>query len=128
MESGESPISLNLNAPAPAPPADVPVPVEQLQFRHAEPVGAAAASKRCAACKSPVYDTYFQAAGHDICPTCAARIQNGQQAPPAHSLLKAALYGGGAAIAGCALYAFVAIAAHLELALLAILIGYMVGR
>jgi len=49
-------------------------------------------------------------------------------APPAHSLLKAALYGGGAAIAGCAIYAAVAIAAHIELALIAILIGYMVGR
>jgi hypothetical protein len=128
MESGESPISLNLNVPVPSPPPSAPVPVEQLQFRHAEPVGAPAASKRCAACKSAVYDTYFQAAGHDICPNCAARIQSGQQSPAAHSLLKAALYGGGAAVAGCALYAFVAIAAHLQLALLAILIGYMVGR
>jgi hypothetical protein len=128
MESGEAPISLNLNAPVASPLVGAPVPVEQLQFRHAEPVGAPTASKRCAACKSAVYDTYFQAAGHDICPSCAARIQSGQQAPPAHSLLKAALYGGGAAIAGCALYAFVAIAANLQLALLAILIGYMVGR
>jgi hypothetical protein len=128
MESGESPISLNLNAPVPSQPPSAPVPVEQLQFRHAEPVGAQAASRRCAACKSAVNNTYFQAAGHDICPTCAARMQSGQQAPPPHSLLKAALYGGGAAIAGCALYAFVAIAANLQLALLAILIGYMVGR
>jgi hypothetical protein len=51
-----------------------------------------------------------------------------QQAPPAHALLQAALYGGGAAIAGCAIYAAVAILAHLELALIAILIGYMVGK
>jgi hypothetical protein len=128
MESGDAPISLNLNAPVASASPDTAVPVEQLQFRRAEPVGAPTASKRCAACKSAVYDTYFQAAGHDICPACAARIQSGQQAPPAHSLFKAALYGGGAAIAGCALYAFVSIAANLQLALLAILIGYMVGR
>lgn len=106
---------------------DQPVPVEQLQFRQAEIAGATP-SRRCVACKSPIAGAWFQAAGRDVCPNCAARIQSGQQAPPAHSLLKAALYGGGAALAGCALYAAVAIIANLELALIAILIGYMVGR
>jgi len=103
------------------------VPVEQLQFRQAEPAGPQAASRRCAACKSPIYSVYFKALGADLCPNCAEAIRRGQQAPPAHSLLKAALYGGGAAVAGCALYAGVAIAAHLQLALIAIVIGYMVG-
>jgi hypothetical protein len=103
------------------------IPVEQLQFRHAEPAGEAA-PKRCSACNSPIWSTYFQVVGRDICPTCAERIRLGQQAPPAHSLLKAALYGGGAALAGCILYATIAIVANLELALIAILIGFMVGK
>jgi hypothetical protein len=103
------------------------IPVEQLQFRQAEPAGEQA-PRRCAACNSPVWSPYFQVVGRDICPGCADRIRVGQQVPPAHSLLKAALYGGGAAVAGCILYATVAIVAHLELALIAILIGFMVGK
>src|SRR5580704_9788815 len=99
MQSDEPPISLNLNAPAPQAP-DATVPVEQLQFRQAEPVGAQVASRRCTACKSPIYSTYFQVVGKDFCPNCVQRIQAGLQAPAPHSLLKAALYGGGAAIAG----------------------------
>src|SRR5262249_26638101 len=109
------------------PPADTAVPVEQLQFRQVELAGAAP-SRRCVACKSPIPGEWFQAAGQDICPNCAQRIRSGQQAPPVHSLLRAALYGGGAALAGCAIYAAVAIIANLELALIAILIGWMVGR
>jgi len=108
--------------------SSIPVPIEQLQFRQAEPIGAQGPSRRCAVCKLPIPGSYFKAAGVDLCPGCAERIRLGQQAPPAHSLLKAALYGGGAAIAGCAIYATVAIAVHIELALIAILIGYMVGR
>src|SRR5207248_2624832 len=111
----EEPLSLNLNTPAQPPSSGAPVPVEQLQFRRAEPANAHP-SRRCAACKSPIDSVYFQISGQDICQGCAERIQSGQKAPPAHSLLKAALYGGGAAIAGCAIYAIVAIAAHLELA------------
>ena len=48
--------------------------------------------------------------------------------PPVHSLFKAFLFGLGAAIAGCALYAVVAIVTGLELSLISIVIGYMVGK
>ena len=128
MSPEEAPISLNLTKPADSAAAGVPVPVEQLQFRQAEPVSGQTSARRCAVCKMPIPGVYFQAAGVNLCPGCAERVRAGQQAPPVQSLLKAAVYGGGAAIAGCAIYATVAIAAHLELALIAILIGYMVGR
>jgi hypothetical protein len=42
--------------------------------------------------------------------------------------MRAALYGGGAALAGCALYALVAIVLHAEIGLIAILVGWMVGK
>ncbi len=126
--SPNEPLSLNLNAPPPATNQLAPVPVEQLQFRQAELLGDQTASRQCAACKQPIRSTYFQIMGKDACERCAAHIQSQQQTPSAHSLLKAALYGGGAAIAGCVMYALVAILVHLELALLAILIGYMVGK
>jgi hypothetical protein len=82
----------------------------------------------CVACKQPVGDTYYQAQGQVVCAPCAERIQAGQQAAPALSLMRAALYGGAAALAGCALYALVAIVLHAEIGLIAILVGWMVGK
>ncbi len=63
-----------------------------------------------------------------MCPLCAERIQSGQQKPPSISLVRSALYGGGAALAGCAIYALVAIVTGYEIGLIAILVGIMVGK
>jgi hypothetical protein len=71
---------------------------------------------------------YFHAQGQVVCPNCAGRIQSGQQAPPAVSLGQAALYGIGAAIAGAILYAAVGILLHLEIGIIAIVVGVMVGK
>jgi len=105
---------------------------QDLQFQHAEPLPSANApagsGKRCVACKQPIANTYYHAQGQVVCPLCADRIQSGQQAPPALSLARAALYGAGAALGGCLLYATVAIATGLEVGLIAIVVGYMVGK
>ena len=102
---------------------------QDLQFQHAEPIAASEGSAQaCVACKQPVAGTYYQAQGQMVCPLCAQRIQSGQQAPPALSLLRAALYGGGAALGGCILYALVAIVLNMEIGLVAILVGWMVGK
>ena len=63
-----------------------------------------------------------------MCPLCAERIRVGQQAPPPLSLVRAAVYGAGAALAGCALYATVSIVTGYEFALMAIVVGIMVGK
>jgi hypothetical protein len=106
---------------------------QDLQFQHAEPVAEAAAAsegsvRTCVACKQPVGNTYFHAQGQVVCPLCAQRIQTGQQAPPALSLMRAALYGGVAALGGCTQYALVAIVLNAEIGLIAILVGWMVGK
>jgi hypothetical protein len=104
---------------------------EDLQFQRAEPIAPAAAedgSPECVVCKRRTGSTYFHAQGMVVCPGCAEKIRTGQQAPAAASLARAALYGGGAALAGCAIYATVAIVLHAEVGLIAILVGYMVGR
>jgi hypothetical protein len=105
---------------------------QDLQFQHAEPIEAAASSanaaQTCVVCKQPVADTYYHAQGQVVCPLCAQRIQTGQQATPPVSLMRAALYGGGAALGGCLLYALVAIVLHAEIGLIAILVGWMVGK
>jgi hypothetical protein len=110
-------------SPGPAP--------QDLQFERAEPLTEASAgpdARRCVVCKLPIADSYFHAQGQVVCPNCAGRIQSGQQAPPAIALGRAALYGLGAAAAGCALYAAVAILLHLEIGIIAIAVGIMVGK
>src|SRR5450755_2392820 len=106
--------------------------LQELQFQHAEPLppadAPAGSGKNCVACKEPVSDTYYHAQGQVVCPLCAQRIQSGQQAAPALSIARAALYGAGAALAGCILYATVTIVTGLEAGLIAILVGYMVGK
>jgi hypothetical protein len=108
-----------------------PIP-QGLQFQHAEPLFSAAAptgsGKSCVVCKQPIGGTYYHAQGQVVCPLCADRIQTGQQAAPSLSLARAALYGAGAGLAGCILYATVAIATGLEVGLIAIVVGYMVGK
>jgi hypothetical protein len=105
---------------------------QDLQFQHAEPIesptSSAIAAQTCVVCKQPVGDTYYHAHGQVVCPLCAQRIQAGQQAAPPLSLMRAALYGGGAALGGCLLYALVAIVLHAEIGLIAILVGWMVGK
>jgi hypothetical protein len=99
---------------------------QDLQFRQAEPVNDT--RKRCVACKTPIVSTYFHAQGQVVCPSCAERIKAGQQAPPAFSLARAALYGAGAALLGCIIYAAVAILLNLEIGIIAIVVGILVGK
>ena len=63
-----------------------------------------------------------------MCELCAQRVQSGQQAPPALSLGRAVLYGAGAALAGSILYSLVAILLNLEIGIIAIVVGIMVGK
>src|ERR1039457_1126726 len=108
-----------------------PLSPQDLQFQHAEPIGDAASegsAQTCAACKQPVGDTFYQAQSHMVCPPCATRIQAAQQAAPPLSLMRAALYGGAAALGGWAIYALVAIVLHAEIGIIAILVGWMVGK
>ncbi|HEX4230306.1 MAG TPA: hypothetical protein VHZ07_16640 [Bryobacteraceae bacterium] len=124
MPNQDPPIALGLN-----PGRENPPPPESLQFTRAEPASAAAANRpRCVACKSPLEDTYFHVHGRQVCPACARRVESFQQAPPAHSLLKSALYGGAAALAGCILYAVVEFVTGWEIGIIAIVVGYMVGK
>jgi hypothetical protein len=113
--------------PEPAQQHSNPEPAGDLQFRRAVPIDDSAALNRCVACKAPIHGTYYHAAGQMVCPECAQRIQQGQQTAPPASLAKAFLYGGGAALAGCIIYALVAIVLHAEIGLVSILVGYMVG-
>src|ERR1035441_8308688 len=101
-----------------------PLSPQDLQFQHAEPIGDAASegsAQTCAACKQPVGDTFYQAKSHWVSPPGATRIQAAQRAAPPLSLMRAALYGGAAALGGCAVYALVAIVLPAGIGIIALL-------
>jgi hypothetical protein len=102
---------------------------QDLQFEHAEPLTPEDPNaQRCVVCKQPIGASYFHASGQIVCPMCAERVQSGQQKPPAIALGRAFLYGLGAAFAGCVLYAAVAILLNLEIGIVAIAVGIIVGK
>jgi DNA-directed RNA polymerase subunit RPC12/RpoP len=128
MPEPESFPTLGLDAKA-SESAEAGADVSALQPQHAEAIRqpGQTAGAHCIACRRPILDSYFHIQGQVVCPECSSAIASKQKAPPVSSLGKALLYGLAAATAGCALYAIVAIVTGLELALIAILVGYMVG-
>ena len=113
---------------------DIPAGQEppELQFDRVETTGspkqAAAPAVTCAVCGRSVGDEYFTANGKPICASCR-QVVTTAAAPPRSvgPLLLAALFGLGASIAGAAIYYAVIAITNLEIGIVAILIGYMVG-
>ena len=108
-------------------PDDNIPPPEQLQFRRAQSI-ADPAMRVCIACKQEISGEYYDANGNILCPSCTQRIRTGQQSPPPVSMLRAALFGAGAALGGSILYAAVSAYLKAQFGIIAILIGYMVGK
>src|SRR5215470_2216941 len=77
--------------------------VDDLQFQRAEPA-AGATSRQCTACKRSIAGTYFQAAGHIVCSTCADRLRDRTMTPPPIAMGRATLMGAGAALAGWVIF------------------------
>lgn len=91
------------------------------------------ASATCAACKRPILDQYWSAGEAVVCGDCKAAVERGQQATPdvmsrAARFSRAALYGAGATVVGALIWYAVARLLNLEIGLIAILLGYLVGR
>jgi len=107
--------------------------VDALQFQKAE---FHSDGGQCDACKAPLPNQYFKlysgqenvAGSLTICAACAAKIQAEQAAPSHPAFLRGILYGTGAAIACCIGYAAVIMISGLEIGLVAILVGYLVGQ
>lgn len=99
---------------------------EPLQFDRVEkPVADAA----CTNCKRPLGATYYQANGFVICESCRAAIEaEWNSGTTASRFSRALAWGVGAAALGAGLYfGFTAITGF-ELSLIAIAVGFLVGR
>jgi hypothetical protein len=103
---------------------------DPLQFDVAEsPVVSSPARSSiapCKACAKPITDTYFQVNGSILCATCRASL-SGPRGSRLGRALRATSFGVAAAIAGAVLYMAVAAITGFEFALVAIVVGFMVG-
>jgi hypothetical protein len=100
-----------------------------LDFSKAQYEPGAAVETVCANCKQPLSVQYWTVGTASLCERCAALFKAGP--PPEGAVLrvfKAVLFGAGAGLAGATLYGLIIYFAKVELALITILIGWMVGR
>lgn len=115
----------NMEATPPGPPP--------LQFETATPQTPVAGAARtagvtCAGCQRTLDLEYFDVNGASVCAACRDQIASHGQTPQGWGVLaRAAGAGLVAAILGAILYYAVMALAHLEIGIIAIAIGYMVG-
>lgn len=115
---------------------DEPAPdgIDGLQFDHAvtesgSPNGPDTRGVVCAGCKRSIDTEYYDVNGNFFCGRCRDAVERWAETPQgAGPLARAALFGFGAALAGAAIYFAVLAIAHLQIGLIAILSGYMIGR
>lgn len=82
----------------------------------------------CEICRQAIDTEYHQVNGKVVCGSCRARIESALETPRGvATLLRAAAFGLGAGIFGAIIYYGVIALLNLEIGIVAILIGYMVG-
>jgi hypothetical protein len=111
-------------------PADDTSGQEPLDFHSPEP-GATTAT--CVACKQPITEQYWSAGDAVLCERCKTAVEQGQKVAPdavsrAARFTRAVLLGIGAMLLGAGVWYAVAKLANLEVGLIALLLGFLVGR
>lgn len=101
-----------------------------MDFNQAQYEGSTTpAAAQCGACQQVLTTQYWTAGPVTVCANCAAQLQAGP--PPGGGFLrafKAVLFGCGAGLLGAVGYGLIIHYAKVELAIVTILIGWMVGR
>lgn len=102
-------------------------PDEPLQFDTAAPAGAPSTS--CVVCKKPVGDAYYTAGKAIVCGSCKTQIETSPRPQATGTqMLRSIVFGFGGAILGAVVYCGVAALTGLEIGIVAIAVGYFVGR
>ena len=108
-------------------------PAAALNFDEAIPAAGAGenvpGAVQCVSCQRPISTEYFTANGAPLCGSCRDGV--GQHAVPVREpalLFRAALFGSAATLAGAAIYYAVMRFFNLEIGLVAILSGWMIGK
>jgi hypothetical protein len=114
-------------------PVEPPSGPTELQFDRviAAPTGSVVSTPTaasCTACQNTLDTEYYSVNDHAVCGSCRNGIEQAAQTPRgAWPFIRAGLFGLGAGIVGAAIYYAVIALANLEIGIVAILIGYMVG-
>ena len=111
--------------------ADDPPPPEQpdLQFDRAEFTAGVPEAVVCTACGTPINDRYFEAGGKVVCATCREAVERMFRGGPGLGrAFKALAFGTAAAAAGACLYYGIMKITGLNIGLVAVVVGLMVGR
>jgi hypothetical protein len=100
-----------------------------MQFDQADLGSEGPRSFECAFCRTPLHSSYFQINGQPSCEACRYKVDAELAVRPGlRSFLKALAAGIGAAAVGAGIYYAVLALSGYEVGLVAILVGYMVGR
>jgi hypothetical protein len=108
----------------PAAPDQNPLQFEQAEYAAEDPQ-----TTLCSACQAPIHDAYYEAGGRIVCTPCKEHIEEVYHTGGSRlaRVLKAFLLGCLAALVGAVIYyAFLKIT-HVNWALIAIVVGLMVG-
>lgn len=82
----------------------------------------------CAACQTPIDTAYYDANGSILCNRCCIVAKSAAETPRGIApFITAGVFGLGAGVVGAGIYYAVIAIANLEIGIVAILIGYMVG-
>ena len=102
--------------------------MDDLQFERAE-FGAAPPARNCTGCHQPIVGHYFDVNGQPFCEACTASIRQAHGDSPGGAAFGRALGAGLVAGAvGSSLYYLVAKISGYQLSIIAIAVGFLVGR
>jgi hypothetical protein len=111
-----------------------PAEDDDLQFDVAEPTvptpstRPAAPAQHCLVCRQQINSTYYAIRDKMICPSCCAKVQAKPPGSKFARLVKATGLGLGAGLVGALIWFLIRRFAHLEIGIVAILVGFMVGK
>ncbi len=100
-----------------------------MQFDQAEIAEDAVRKFECAFCEAPLTHSYFELNGQPACEGCRYKVDAEMAVRPGvRGFLKAAMAGAGAAAVGAGLYYAVRALTGYEIGIVAIVVGFLVGR
>lgn len=115
--------------PDSSPPVDS---ANELQFHTVEPAGnegsAESRSRNCFLCDQPIADTYYAIADSMVCPACREQLNAPVAGTKIGRFAKASVMGLAAGLVGMIVWFAVRRLAQIEVGLIAVVVGYMVGK
>ncbi len=105
-------------------------PLREIQFSTHEPVIAEPDGRvlSCIACNQPIETSYYALADQILCPTCRDTISVSPKVSGLVRFAKAFCFGTLAGLLGALIWYMIRVVANIELGLIAILVGFMVGK